>query len=720
MKTVFSLSILLHFCFSPVQANEDVDAARKIDQILAKHWKEKGVKASPFVDDATFVRRTHLDIIGRIPTGIETKKFIEDGSKDKRIKLIDSLLSSEGYVNHQFNFWADILRIHSNQGGGQQIVPGYIQFVKSSVRENKPYDEFVREMLTAEGVSYENGAIGYYYRDRGMPLDNMANTVRIFLGTRLECAQCHNHPFDKWTQKDFFHMAAFSFGMSQQRQNQSRARMAYQKMQKDKTISRDDRRNLQQAFQEIGRPLRNSVSIAYQSEKLPRLPHDYQYQDAKPKQTMTEKVMFGDEPEIVSPNDRLDKYAEWMTSKENPRFTTVIANRLWKRVFGMGMIEPVDELIDATVPAIPELMAFLENEMKARDYDLKSFQRMLFLTEVYQREAGTPAAPIPATYPFTGPVMRRMSAEQIWDSLVTMVNPAPEIGDWKRQEEAKLRNINSSLLSDALNQMPDQELIKKVKLIAQSQKKMQQRLRDLQEQQAEARKEKDREKIQKFGREVGKLRNDLRREVYDKVYRPALKKVKPKLITVNFPEGEMMTMKMTPADVSFTGNPPRELINQIAEKEAAIYEKESEEFGISDKEKRNYINFRRGISRNYLRAANLSSPAQPGHFLRQFGQSDRETIENAESAASVPQALTMMNSSLFETLTNRNSVLRRTVSQIEKPAERAEMIYLSILNRKPTSEEMEIVRQEAENRKEEIFLDLVFALLNNQEFFFIK
>ena len=115
-------------------AGSDQDAARKIDQILAKHWKAKSIEAAPIVSDEVFLRRSYLDIIGRIPSGEETKAFLDDKSKSQREALIDSLLESEGYINHQFNYWADILRIHTQQGGGQQVVPSYIAFVKKAIR----------------------------------------------------------------------------------------------------------------------------------------------------------------------------------------------------------------------------------------------------------------------------------------------------------------------------------------------------------------------------------------------------------------------------------------------------------------------------------------------------------------------------------------------------------------------------------------------------------
>ena len=138
--------------------------------------------------------------------------FSRTKNANKRAELIDTLLASEGYVQHFFNYWADVLRLQSFGAIGTAAGAAYGQYLKESLRTNKPYDQFVRELVSSKGRPWDNGAIGYYMRDTRMPLDNFANTARIFLGTRIECAQCHNHPFDKWTQMQFYQMAAFTYG----------------------------------------------------------------------------------------------------------------------------------------------------------------------------------------------------------------------------------------------------------------------------------------------------------------------------------------------------------------------------------------------------------------------------------------------------------------------------------------------------------------------------
>ncbi len=304
----------------------------QIDRIIEKSWKAAGVTGNPMTSDAVFLRRIYLDAIGRIPTLAEAHEFLDSTDKNKRSHLIEQLLHSEGYANHYLNFWADILRIDSTKGGGYNVVPFYMNFVRESLAENMPYDQFVRELITARGQAIENGAIGYTFRDAGMPLDHMANTVRVFLGTRLECAQCHNHPFDKWTQMDFYHMAAFSYGMKNRNGQTYGDQQDFQRRYFPEIDGGDrGRRNLlKSSLQYISAPLRTDPAVLHDELMQPKLPHDYQYDDAEPEQKIGPATMFGDNPDIGADSGRVEVYADWMTSPENPRFTKVIVNRLWK------------------------------------------------------------------------------------------------------------------------------------------------------------------------------------------------------------------------------------------------------------------------------------------------------------------------------------------------------------------------------------------------------
>ena len=195
LRYIFPAAAIVASVLAPVRADQ---VSEKIDELVEANYKAKKIEPNAPVSDEVFVRRAYLDIIGRIPSMEEARAFLESGEAGKRTKLIDTLLGSEGYVSHWYNWWADILRVQT--GLRDEAGTAYAEWVKDSLRKNVPYDQFVKTLVTAEGFVWDNGAVGYYLRDAGMPLDNMSNTAQIFLGTRLVCAQCHNHPFDRWTQ----------------------------------------------------------------------------------------------------------------------------------------------------------------------------------------------------------------------------------------------------------------------------------------------------------------------------------------------------------------------------------------------------------------------------------------------------------------------------------------------------------------------------------------
>ncbi len=712
-------SPILLFLIAGALSAKTATPSGQIDRILEKSWKTAGVEGNPPASDEIFLRRIYLDTIGRIPSYEEAADFLASTDKNKRAKLIDELLASEGYVNHFFNFWADILRINIQQGGGRNVTPYYIQFVRDALRENTPYDEFVRAMISAEGQAWSNGAIGYTYRDRGMPLDHMANTVRIFLGTRLECAQCHNHPFDQWTQMDFFHMAAFSYGMDA---NNRGYRTKLQQLQRSigkMEMDRAERANLQRAFSEVTRPLRNNNMVSYDPNRLPALPHDYQYDDAEPKQKIQPATMFGAQIEVDSPGNRVDAYADWMTSPENPRFTTVIANRLWKKAMGMGLIEPVDELMDSTQPSNAELMNFLEGLMIDSGYDVKGFLRAIFNSKAYQREATLKEVALEDDYPFTGPILRRMSAEQIWDSVVAMVNPFPESNDWKREQQFQLQLAHGKAMSEAIGGYRPEEIMSFAKKVAQHQKQLNKRREELTQEINAARKAKDQAKVRELSQKSRELQNELRSKVHQMVYQPALRKAEVQMVSLRLPNGESEQMDVSKM-VGANGQISSQLRRKQSEMETKMFEREMAKKGITEPAaQRAYLSFRRNSSR-MLRAAHIGSPAPNGHFLRQFGQSDRETIENANDEASVPQALQLMNGSTFPQIVGGSSQLYRNLQAVESVEEKIELIYLSLLNRPAADEERKLLLTAHEARGEKIYQDTIFALLNSQEFLFVQ
>ena len=577
-------------------------SAAKIDAMVDANYARFSIKPNSMTTDEQFLRRIYLDITGTIPTLKQVRLFGSNSDSQKRSKLIDTLLNQEGYASNFYNYWSDILRLKDGQLTNN--VPGkpYCEWVKESLETNKPYDKFVYEMLTAEGKVWDNPASGYILRDSGMPLDAMNNTVRVFLGTQIGCAQCHNHPFDHWTQKEFYEMAAFMVGTTTRRNGQDKKFGGGNVINKLK----DELKKTDPKYDGGGKYNRffngNLMEVYDRPAKL-QLPHDYQYDDGKPKQNVDPKTIFGPPAKIEKGESPRIAFAKWITSPENPRFAKVIANRLWKKSFGVGLIEPIDDIKDNSQPENPELMEFLTQEMIRLKFDVKEYLRIIYNSKTYQREA-THAEITPGDeYHFPGPVLRRMTAEQIWDSFITLAAYKPsEYQAEPASVEAKLLNID--LANATAKQIFD---------------------RDQQLKSAELKKARDaRDK--------------------DHTYKGLL----------------------------------------------------------------------------LVRASELPSPRPPGHFLRQFGQSDREAIEVSSVDGSVPQVLQMFNGPITHMLLEPKSVIYNNVIAEKSNESRIDVIFQSILSRRPSKEERLAAFAEVKAHGDPGYGNVIWALVNTREFLFIQ
>ena len=760
MKTIPLCILLTSLGLTLAAAAPDLKVtAAKIDELVnAKLAKEKVQPNAP-ASDEIFVRRVYLDVAGRIPTIQETTEFLKSSDPEKRAKLIDTLLAGEGYVQNFFNYWGDILRMKSNMVGGGQSLPayyGYAKWLKDSLRDNKPYDQMVREVVTADGKSYENGAIGFYIRDYNMPLDNMAVTTQIFLGTSMVCAQCHNHPFDKWTQMDYYQMAGHTYGMTASNglTNPLLAQAIYgggaaknKKNAYGAAVTKFDlpqgmeRKDVGRAMNEILRPLRYNTVLDQTDKKPLVLPHDYQYTDAKPKQKIDPVIpaSFSKDGKIIKEGQKPDaSYAAWMTSKENPRFTTVIANRLWKKLMGQGIIEPVDEITDSTVPSNPQLMTFLEETMKASNYDMKAFLSSILNSQAYQREAYTKDVELGEVYNFPGPMLRRMSAEQIWDSMVALYKPSadnPSI-ETKIDTEITLRRVE--WLDRALNSLKPEQLQACTIKVALKQKELAAEVRAAQESMEVASKTKDEEAIRAAKKAIstqrkriddavdaivydagfkrfaelareGKLDEFTKDEDFAKEVAAAVKSKK---------EGEDLSMDEA---LNILSQQRRAKLQQAA---VARFKADAERFAVKDDKDRTALKAWEKFRDTFmLRAADLRSPAPNGHFLRDFGQSDRELVENSNDDASVSQALMLLNGKTFSGLMNKYTSIARSMDRARKDGGGEAVIdavYLSLLSRKASAEEKALLKPIADNADTTDRGDVLWTVLNTRQFFFIQ
>ena len=647
-----------------------------IDELVDAKLDELGQKRNPQIDDEVFVRRIYLDVVGRIPTFEETQDFLDSKSKTKRADLIDELLESYGHVSRQFNYWADVLRVLSrnNRIYGQT----YIDFLKDSLEQNQPYDEFVQELLTSEGTMFEEdaGAIGYYLRDINMPEDNMSNTVRVFLGTRLECAQCHDHPFDVWTQRDYFEMVAFTGGMK------------FTNGDIIKGLDPKERRELREFGKKEPEKLARSkrmlraisTGVFGSGTGLARLPEGFMGSDGEEDEIITGKTMF-DRQELVDaeiPTSKKSKkrkknrkrqqaipgaedlgsreaYAQWLTSPENPRFATTIANRLWKQSMGLGLIEPVDTIDDSTVASNEELMDYLSDSMVELEFDRKAFLRAIYNSRTYQSQATRDDVNEVATYGFNGPVLRRMSAEQLWDSLISLTLPNVD-----QRAEAKHGPIDEMryAVMEEINLAEDLSV----------------------------------EDIIKIANIEGEDRRKKARQEFTK----RLKKFnKETLATVKSVNKEISKARQS-------GN--AQLVKQLMLKRA----KQVSTLRSSKK------------YRNLKRASELRSPAPPGHFLREFGQSDRVQIENSNTEPAVTQVLSMMNGFIEKSIAqDQNTVLMSNVLEAQ-PSDVIDVIYLTMLSRRPTKFELKTWASDFREAPTNAYTDLIWMLANSNEFIFVQ
>ena len=411
-------------------AENSSNASARIDEIITVDLKKHEVQSNPPASDIQFVRRVYLDVIGRIPTSEELQDFYANTRKDRRARLIDELLESPGHESHMFNWLGDMLRVKDDY---YRIGKTYTfhTWLKSQLRENRPWDELVYDMLTAEGRLGENGATAYLLRDASMPLDSLSNTLTTFLGANVACAQCHDHPFAEWTQRDFYEMASF-FGSTDFERVDTR---------KPAITLRDDRfskANLVTLLQP------NMERVVFDNTRSTVFPEDYAYDDAKPGEKVIPKFITweGDKRANVTTRDPRHMralFAFWMTSPKNPRFAEAISNRIWKKFFGVAVMEPVtniDTLQDATNP---QLLEFLGELMRDVDFDLREFQRVVLNTKTYQQQASmTP--PEGEDFRFPGPLLRRMTAEQTWDSIVLLLR-GPEIDQIKTDHAPSIERL---------------------------------------------------------------------------------------------------------------------------------------------------------------------------------------------------------------------------------------------------------------------------------------
>ena len=711
----FSIWAMYSLCIasSSISNNYWNSAGHEIDRLIELKLKATGSQFAAEVSENLYLRRLYLSLIGRIPSVKEVEAFRGLPTATRWDELMDSLIDSPGYDSHMFNFWADLLRLKENLPGLSQAGIPYIAWIKEQIRNNTPYNKMVYDMIVSQGDTWNenHGATGFYRRDAGMPLDHFALTMQTFSGIQLQCAQCHNHPFEKWTQKEFYEMAAFlhmrqnvvsenAFSMKDLKQH-------YREEFKDRTSP--TRQTLRNSYNALNDVLGRSIPNEGRGEL--RLPKDYQYSNGKPKELIAARTIMGEEihfdNQATNKNSRV-VFAEWLTSPEHKYFTRVIVNRLWKQVMGVGLYEPVDDIRENTVINNEALMAYLEDQLKFLDYDLKKFIRLLHSSTVLSREAQLYAKDSSTPYGFTGPVMRRLTAEQLWDSAMTLRQSDL---DSIKAPTRKAFYASYSLLT----QMEHEEIVYFIDGL-----------------------------VARQG-EQGQSRGAVHRKIKEMSLGAAFDPMAE--------SSSSMMMSMTPQDELslLYGDPPEPVVElrkhpKISNEIRKIYGKyksysknknpeKIEEtkrvalatvkgIGLSDKDLKTCFKYFRTLDKKnaeklkYARASELGSPAPKGHFLRIFGASDRDFIDNDSLDASTPQALEMMNGFInYGVLQQKNSVITQGIKELNIE-ETIEYLYLAMLTRQPTSEEKKYLQEFVATPSWSNKRDIAWAIVNGPEFSF--
>ncbi|MEZ6063280.1 MAG: DUF1549 and DUF1553 domain-containing protein [Planctomycetaceae bacterium] len=377
-------------CGLPVQAQhsdapDDVQIlADQIDELVAAKWKENGlVPASP-ADDAEYLRRVWLDIGGRIPRAADARDFLEDTTDDKRRRLVDELLDGPNYVVNSTNFWRTVLIPEADTDFMvRYMLPGFEAWLRQKLADDTPYDDMVRELLTTQvaGVDLfsrqgELSPIAFYQSKEIKPENLAAATSRMFLGIRIECAQCHDHPFDTWKRKDFWGYATF-FASLERRSGGGGLLGRLQELFGRQTLTIPDTNEVVRAT-----------------------------------------FLTGESPQIASGSSPRITLADWITSGDNPYFSRTAANRVWGHFFGKGIVHPVDDFSSSNPPTHPELLDLLAGELVRHDFDLKFLMRAITASRTYQlTSAVRPGSEQPDTWLFSRMSVKGMTAEQLYDSI---------------------------------------------------------------------------------------------------------------------------------------------------------------------------------------------------------------------------------------------------------------------------------------------------------------
>ena len=422
--TAFYLLILLTFaCLTlnctkvAVTPTRQVSSSTKhLDRHINAVLKKENILPSKVSEDTEFLRRVHLDLTGKIPTPEEVLNFLKDGSPNKRQKKIDQLFGSEPYIDYWTRLWVNWLIGRRGDNDDRRI--GLTTWVQGALTKNIPYNQFVQELIAADGELKDNGAGNYIMRYERSPAVLTSHSSRLFLGLPMQCAECHDHKTEVWSQKDYYGIAAFFNGIESEQKGYI------------ETMDMAGNEKRMENFLITNEPRRSMWVERMDTEVSPRFLGGTEYKGSLTK--------------------RREALAQWMTDKSNPYFSRAIVNRVWKHFMGRAFVEPIDGFGEENLPTNPELLDWLAEDLIIHDYDLQHLMRTILNSETYQRTSQTNKSNKDDERYYSHAYVKPLSAEQFFYSLLQATG-------FERLQQIKMEGTNKQGGEDRMGMLRNLE-----------------------------------------------------------------------------------------------------------------------------------------------------------------------------------------------------------------------------------------------------------------------
>lgn len=388
----------VHFAFVPARPDfvwHEEPTANFIDEQIFRKLRTLRMNPSPLCSDEVFLRRVYLDLLGLIPTADEAKAFLADTAPGKRAALVDQLLERDEFADFWALKWSDLLKIEVRQLD-QEGMRVFHDWIRASIKDHKPLDQFAREIVAARGSTFQNAPANWWRANRD-PVTRAESTARVFLGTQLNCAQCHNHPFDRWTQDDYYNWAGVF------------SRIDYQ-LPADARTDKNDKHEF-----------KGDQTVLIKASGFVLNP--------RTGEKATPRFLGGEKPKTGKDRDELLALADWLAA--SPMFARTQVNRIWYHLLGRGLVDPVDDFRASNPASHPALLEALAKDFTTHGYDLRRVIRAIVASRTYQLSSEPNSTNAGDEINFSHTIVRRLSAEQLIDSASAAMATPLEITGFK-------------------------------------------------------------------------------------------------------------------------------------------------------------------------------------------------------------------------------------------------------------------------------------------------